>query len=234
MKRKDRELITKAINLLTIYLKGRVISRISLGFIGGGISILGFNNLIPYITVAIRPELVDKITLENDALMYIGFIMIILGSLIPPLMKVFNYYLKLYKEDLKSINKVYSNYDYDSFCSNFSRIGGTFTVFEFELKRMQDFYYFLLDSEFFFHNKIINDNIKKLGNELSDFDDRLSLRVSPAGGASSLYNMPRNHPDYQVESENTLNECKSLIELYQQLKGQFDKFQKRHLLRYFA
>jgi hypothetical protein len=45
MKKKDRELINKGLDILLLYVKGKTIGRISWGFMAGGISILGFNNL---------------------------------------------------------------------------------------------------------------------------------------------------------------------------------------------
>ena len=85
----NKELIEKGLRLITIYLKGRVIARISLGFIGGGISILGFSNFIPYLTILIRPEFLDKIRIENTALTVVGIVMIVLGALIPVFIKIF-------------------------------------------------------------------------------------------------------------------------------------------------
>ena len=117
-----KDIINRTLNLVTLYLKTRIISRISLGFIAGGLSLLGFNNVMPYIAILIKPELSDKIDLANNALTILGVSMIVLGALIPVFIRIFNHYQELYINDLKRINEVYEVTDFDTFNYQMLRI----------------------------------------------------------------------------------------------------------------
>jgi hypothetical protein len=180
MDKKNQELIEKGLNLITIYLKNRIIVRVSIGFIGGGISILGFSNLVPYLTVLIRPELVDKIRLENTGLMIVGITMIVIGALMPVFVKIFNHFRDLYINDLERINEIYQIYDQDTFSYHINRISNNNSIFNYEINKIEDLFYLLLKTDFTFNDKKANEIIKKFGNELNEFNSQMGLRVSPA------------------------------------------------------
>ncbi len=172
-----KDIINRTLNLVSLYLKTRLISRISLGFIAGGLSILGFNNMMPYIAIVIKPELFNKIDLANNTLTILGVVMIILGSLIPVFIRIFNHYRELYINDLKRINEVYEIFDFDTFNYQMIRISNNSSIFDYEIDLIEDFYNKVLATGFFFNDSKTNEIVKRLGNELSNFNIEISIRL---------------------------------------------------------
>jgi hypothetical protein len=237
MKDEDRELIERGFNLLETYIKGRVVSRISLSLIGAGISILGFSNVVPYIAVLIRPELKDVIETENNVFMVIALILIVLGCLLPIFVKIFNHYKKLYLRDIENINIIYGLYDQDSFDTDMIHITNNLSMFDYQIDKIETMYFTLLGSDFYFHNKEANESMKKLCNELSDFNSAMSLRVSPSSGNPNLYTVPRNlysPPQLTKIQEEIARDCNKLRSSYRIMKGHLDKMQRKNIFRFFA
>ncbi len=57
-----RKEINQALLLAERFFKTRVSLKISYGLIGAGLSILGFNNFVPYILIMIDPNIKDVAT----------------------------------------------------------------------------------------------------------------------------------------------------------------------------
>jgi hypothetical protein len=234
MKKKDRELINKGLNILQLYIKGKTIGRISGGFIAGGISILGFNNFAPYVTLAIRPELSNIVSLENNALTIIGIAMIIIGALIPPFTKVFNHYRQLYIEDLEKVNTIYSIYDYNTFVYHMNRISNNTSIYDFEIDKIEELFFVILDTNFYFNNEDINQIVKRLGNELSNFNKEMEeLRVSPSDKNPNLYDVPKKNPMFNQIAIDTKTDCDRLMATFAELKTRFDSLTKKNIMRFF-
>lgn len=233
MNKKDRELINKGLDILLLYIKGKTIGRISGGFIAGGISILGFNNLAPYLALAMRPELSTKISIENNALTAVGISMIILGSLIPPFVKVFNHYRQLYLEDLEKINSIYSIYDYDTFVYHMNRISSNTSIYDFEIDKIESLYITILSSDFYFNNKEINEIVKRFGNELGNFNSEMGSRVEPLAKHPNLNTAPRQSSSFNQIKLDTTADCERLIATFKQLKTKFDTLITKRMMRFF-
>jgi len=233
MDKENRELINKGLILLQSYLKGRVISRISLGFIGGGISILGFSNVFPYIAILIKPELSEKIELENNILTFLGVTMIVIGALIPLFLRIFNHYRNLYINDLKRINQIYKLSDFDTFSYQMNRIGNNTSILDYEIDQIEELFYLIQSTDFFFNDKKTNELVKKLGNELSNFNSEMSLRVSPSNGNPHIYDIPRNHPTFNQTATEILADCIRLTESYREMKERFDILNNKKFMRFF-
>lgn len=233
MNKENRELINKGLNLLQSYLKGRVISRISIGFIGGGISILGFSNVFPYIALLIKPELSDKIDFENNLLTILGVIMIVLGALIPLFSRIFNYYRDLYVNDLKRINEIYKLSDLDTFIYQMNRISSNTSIFDYEIDKIEELHILILSTDFFFNDTKTNELVKRLGNELNNFNREIGLRVSPSNGNPNLYNIPRNHPTFNQIATDISTDCTRLSNSYSEMKENFDVLNNKNIMRFF-
>lgn len=228
-----KDIINRTLNLVTLYLKTRIISRISLGFIAGGLSLLGFNNFMPYIAILIKPELSDKFDLANNALTILGVSMIVLGALIPVFLRIFNHYRELYLNDLKRINEVYEITDFDTFNYQMLRISNNASIFDYEIDLIEDFYNKVLATGFFFNDTKANEIVKRLGNELSNFNTEMSMRVSPSGTNSRLYNHPRHLPTFAQTAEDITTDCNRLIGSYTEMKQRFDVITNKKLMRFF-
>lgn len=228
-----KDIINRTLNLVTLYLKTRIISRISLGFIAGGLSLLGFNNVMPYIAILIKPELSDKIDLANNALTILGVSLIVLGALIPVFIRIFNHYQELYINDLKRINEVYEVTDFDTFNYQMLRISNNSSIFDYEIDLIEDFYNKVLATSFFFNDTKANEIVKRLGNELSNFNTEMSMRVSPSGTNSRLYTHPRNLPTFAQTAEDITRDCTRLINTYAEMKQRFDVITNKKFMRFF-
>lgn len=233
MEQEDRNLINRGLNLIQLYQKSKVISRISFGFIAGGLSILGFNNIMPYFAILIKPELIDKIDLANSTLTVLGVTMILVGALIPVFIKIFNYYRALYLNDLKRINEVYKIVDCDTFIYQMERISNNSSIFDYEIDLIEEFYSHVLQTDFYFNDKIANELVKKLGNELSNFNSEMSMRVSPSNGNPRLYNHPQNLPTFRQTAIDIRNDCERLVQSYRDMKRQFYVITNNKLMRFF-
>lgn len=233
MNTKDRELLNKGLDILSIYVKGKTIGRISAGFIAGGVSILGFNNLIPYLVVAIRPELSKEISTGSNTLACIGIIMIIIGALVPLSVTVFNHYRQLYIDDLASINSIYSLYDPDTFIYHMNRISDNTSMFDFEIDKIEELHYKILGSSFHFNDKKTNQLVKRFGNELRAFQNEMGIRLSPAPLNPHLYITPRHPATFYQIAAATRDDCNRLMVTYNEVKLQFDILTKEKMMRFF-
>ncbi|HEY4651091.1 MAG TPA: hypothetical protein VIG72_06735, partial [Pontibacter sp.] len=237
MQTEDRKLIERALVLAEFYVRGRLVSRISLSLIGAGISILGFSNVIPYVAVLIRPELSNSIETQNNVFMTIALILIVTGCLIPIFIRVFGYYKSLYVKDIEKINKIYAVYDIDTFDYDMLHITNNQSIFDYQIDRIEEFYNVLLSSDFYFYDTKTNDLVKKFGNELSSFNSAMSLRVSPSGSNPHLYDIPRAVYSQaqlaQVQKE-IADDCTKLRNSYREMKSQLDKLQTKRFFRFFA
>ena len=233
MDKELKDIINKTLDILNKYLKTRIISRISLGFMTGGISILGFNNFAPYLVLIIRPELSDKIDLANNVLSIIGVLLIVLGAAIPVFIKIFNHYRELYLNDLKKINEIYEIADLDTFNYQIQRISNNSSIFDYEIEKIEDFFIKVLSTEFFFNDTKANENVKRLGNELSNFYSEMAMRVSPSDTNPRLYNHPRHLPTYSQISLDITNDCNRIIESYIIMKQRFDLITNKKFMRFF-
>ncbi len=233
MDKETRDLISKGLDLFQAYLKGRVISRISLGFIGGGISILGFSNVFPYIAILIRPELAETIELENNILTFLGVFMIVIGAIIPLGAKIFNHYGNLYLSDLKRINEIYKLSNHDTFMYQMNRISNNISIFSYEIDQIEEFFYTVLSAEFKFNDTKTNELVKKLGNELSNFNSEMALRVSPSSSNPDLYTTPKTLPTFAQTAEAIRDDCRRLMTSYSAMKDQFDILEQKKFMRFF-
>lgn len=230
----ETKLINRALDLLSIYIKGKTIGTISGGFIGGGISILGLNNLGPYVLLAIRPELYNKVSFADTTLTWIAIIMIFIGAFIPLLSLIFKHYIRIYQEDLEKINLIYGLYDYDTFCYHMNRISNNTSIFDFEIDKIKELYFKILQSDFYFNDETINETVKRFGNELSSFNHEMALRVSPSENNPHLYNSRKNLPNFDKNARKTADDCNRLINSYTNLKKLLDKKTKKSLMRFFT
>ena len=57
--------INQGLSLIERFLKTKVSLKISYGLIGAGLSILGFNNLVPYILITVEPSLKDVVVAQK-------------------------------------------------------------------------------------------------------------------------------------------------------------------------
>jgi hypothetical protein len=237
MEPEDRKLIEKGLTLTEIYLKGRTISKISFAIITAGLSILGFNNFLPFLAVTVRPELVNKIDLNNSIFTIVGVFLIGIGSLIPVFIKIFNYYKKLYTIDLEKTNKIYALYDFETFTNDMLHIANNMTMFDFQVERIEELYLTILGNDFYFNDKAANDSLKRFGNELNSFNHTMSFRLSPSNGNPHLYNIPRNiYTPQQITTLNNemANDCNRLTASYTALKAELDRLNYRKFYRFFS
>lgn len=229
----ERELLKKGLNLIQLYLKSLIIIRISVGFIAGGISILGFNNYMPYIVILINPELAENINIANNTLTILGVIMIVIGALIPVFLKIFNHCRKLYINDLNRINDIYSIVDIDTFDTQMNRIANNTSIFDYEIDVVGDFFLKVLDSNFYFNDKKANELVKKMGNELRVFNSEMAMRVFPANGNSRLFIVPKNHQSIQQTASDIKEDCSRLKESFGKIQARFDIITKKKIMRFF-
>ncbi|KPM96882.1 hypothetical protein AOR11_24215 [Vibrio alginolyticus] len=130
--------INQAITLLERFVKTRISLKISYGLMAAGLSILGFNNLVPYILIAVEPTLKDVVVAQNDIYTAIAIILIVLGALSPIFVQIFEYYKSLYIKDLEKINLVRSKHTLDSFRSTIEYISTNLAITDFQNDRIEE------------------------------------------------------------------------------------------------
>lgn len=237
MHEEDRKLVTRGLNLIEIYIKGKLISTISISLITAGISILGISNVVPYIAVVLRPELSDSINTQNNTFMVIALLLILIGCLIPIFVQIFYYYKSLYKKDLEKINKITGLYDSYSFDYDMLHIINNLSMFDYQIEKIEKFFSNILSDDFFFYDKKANESMKKLGNELSAFNSSMALKISPASHLVNLYNIPKNvYNSIEFESirEAIVADCNKVRKSYVDMKLNLDRLESKNLLRYFV
>ncbi|POC09913.1 hypothetical protein CRN61_08665 [Vibrio vulnificus] len=224
--------INQGLSLIERFLKTKVSLKISYGLIGAGLSILGFNNLVPYILIIAEPSLKDVVVAQNDIYTAIAVILIVFASVLPVLVQVFEYYKRLYVEDLKRINDIRSKYTRSNFKSTMTDIKTNLALFAFQADKLEDISMLLLNPDFIFHDKNLTDKAKEFATKLSEFHNMLSLR---------LHSTPTAHA-YVLPSQNrsgaVVNEIRSgsdeVYKLFDDLFKEIEKFEQNKIMRFFA
>ncbi|HFG2162336.1 TPA: hypothetical protein ACGF8U_003440, partial [Vibrio cholerae] len=224
--------INQGLSLVERFLKTKVSLKISYGLIGAGLSILGFNNLVPYILITVEPSLKDVVVAQNDIYTAIAVILIIFSSVLPVLVQVFEYYKRLYVEDLKRINDIRSKYTRSNFNSTMADIKTNLALFDFQADKLEDISMLLLNPDFIFHDKNLTGKAKEFATKLSEFHNMLSLRLHSTPTAHA-YVLPS-----QKRTDAVVNEIRSgsdeVYRLFDDLFKEIEKFEKNKFMRFFA
>ncbi|EOX4926145.1 hypothetical protein ACRV2W_004676, partial [Vibrio alginolyticus] len=224
--------INQAITLLERFVKTRISLKISYGLMAAGLSILGFNNLVPYILIAVEPTLKDVVVAQNDIYTAIAIILIVLGALSPIFVQIFEYYKSLYIKDLEKINLVRSKHTLDSFRSTIEYISTNLAITDFQNDRIEELCSLILNLDFRFQNKVLNSKAKLFASELENFNSMLSMKLdyAPTGRVSVL---PRERKRDDV-IQGIRTDCTKVFELYNSLFEEIERMENKGLMRFFA
>ncbi|MCD9491366.1 hypothetical protein GLP30_11090 [Photobacterium phosphoreum] len=224
--------INQGLTMIRGFLKTKISLQISYGLIGAGLSILGFNNLVPYILIVIEPSLKDTVMAQNDIYTAIAVFLIIFASVLPILIQVFEYYKRLYINDLQRINVIRSEYTRSNFNSTINDIKTNLALFDFQTDKLEDLSMLLLNPDFMFYDKKLTVKAKEFATKLSEFHSMLSIRLHPAP-TGSVYVLPSNKRSTAVVKE-ICNSGDDVYKLFDELFKEIEKFEQKKLMRFFA
>lgn len=224
--------INQGLSLIERFLKTKVSLTISYGLIGAGLSILGFNNLVPYILIIIEPSLKNVVVAQNDLYTAIAVFLIIFASILPILVQVFEYYKRLYVEDLQQISVIRSKYTRSNFDSTMGDVKTNLALFDFQTDKLEEFSGLLLDPDFVFFDRKLTVKTKEFATKLSEFHYMLSVKLesTPTGHA---YVLPSQKKSDDVVKE-IRNGADEVYKLFDELFKDIEEFEQKKLMRFFA